>query len=198
MRPSATLCVLGSVTGWRASTDAFIAAFEKHGKKVKFLTFKEAQERLDKHLLAGQPLRHPRYGDDNGVRLLDDGGCLPHIVGRQAGIGAGDDNDAVLGRIVHHNRSSAGRSIHVPPDQGRVDAFRLIAADGVRSEAVMTDARNKRNVRAESCRRVLRGRRRRGSRVSGDVPSRRLLSAITIVSRRRFTELHDTQRLSRL
>ena len=32
-------------------------AREKHGKKVKFLTFREAQERLDKHLLAGQPLR---------------------------------------------------------------------------------------------------------------------------------------------
>ncbi len=45
-------------------------AVEKHGKKVKFLTFREAQDRLDKHLLAGRPLRRAD-GGDNGVRLLD-------------------------------------------------------------------------------------------------------------------------------
>src|SRR5262245_54904853 len=45
-------------------------AVKKHGKKVKFLTFREAQERLDKHLLGGHPLRAPD-GGDNGVRLLD-------------------------------------------------------------------------------------------------------------------------------
>ena len=43
-------------------------AVKKHGKKLKFLNFREAQERLDKNLLAGQPLRTPK-GDDNGVRL---------------------------------------------------------------------------------------------------------------------------------
>ena len=32
-------------------------AVAKHGRRVKFLTFREAQERLNKHLLAGQPLR---------------------------------------------------------------------------------------------------------------------------------------------
>ncbi len=42
----------------------------KHGPKIKFLNFREAQERLDKHLLGGQPLRAPN-GQDNGVRLLD-------------------------------------------------------------------------------------------------------------------------------
>ena len=46
-------------------------AVSKHGKKVKFLTFREALERLNRHLLAGQPLRHPEDGTDNGVRLLD-------------------------------------------------------------------------------------------------------------------------------
>ncbi len=45
-------------------------AAEKHGKKVKFLNFAEAQERLDKNLLAGHPLRDTK-GGDNGVRLLD-------------------------------------------------------------------------------------------------------------------------------
>jgi hypothetical protein len=42
----------------------------KHGKKVKFLTFREAQERLDKNLLNGHSLRRAD-GSDSGVRLLD-------------------------------------------------------------------------------------------------------------------------------
>ena len=45
-------------------------AVDKHGTKVKILNFREAQERLDKNLLAGQPLRDAD-GGDNGVRLLD-------------------------------------------------------------------------------------------------------------------------------
>jgi putative membrane-bound dehydrogenase-like protein len=46
-------------------------AVAKHGKKVKFLTFREAQERLNKNLLNSQSLRHPKHGGDNGVRLID-------------------------------------------------------------------------------------------------------------------------------
>src|SRR5438445_6598962 len=45
-------------------------AVQRYGKKVKFLTFREAQERLDKNLLHGEPLRATN-GQDNGVRLLD-------------------------------------------------------------------------------------------------------------------------------
>ena len=45
-------------------------AVQKHGEKVKFLNFREAQERLDKNLLGGNPLR-AENGRDNGVRLLD-------------------------------------------------------------------------------------------------------------------------------
>ena len=45
-------------------------AAQKHGSKVKFLTFREAQQRLDKNLLLGHPLRAAN-GQDNGVRLLD-------------------------------------------------------------------------------------------------------------------------------
>jgi len=41
-----------------------------YGKKVKFLTFKECLERLNKNLLMDQPLR-AKNGQDNGVRLLD-------------------------------------------------------------------------------------------------------------------------------
>src|SRR5262249_27222462 len=46
-------------------------AVGKHGKKVKFLTFKEAQERLNKNMLGGVPLRDPKTGRDNGVTLAD-------------------------------------------------------------------------------------------------------------------------------
>jgi putative membrane-bound dehydrogenase-like protein len=45
-------------------------AVAKHGRKVKFLTFREAYERINRNLLAGQPLRSADSGD-NGVRLLD-------------------------------------------------------------------------------------------------------------------------------
>ncbi len=45
-------------------------ADKKYGAKVKFLNFREAQDRLNQNLLAGQPLRAAN-GEDNGVRLLD-------------------------------------------------------------------------------------------------------------------------------
>jgi len=45
-------------------------AVKKHGNKVKFLNFREAQERLNKNLLGGKSLRGPD-GADNGIRLVD-------------------------------------------------------------------------------------------------------------------------------
>jgi putative membrane-bound dehydrogenase-like protein len=67
-------CMVFHPHGWIRNeqiVDLIDHAVTKHGKKVKFLTFREAQERLDRNLLAGQPLRDPRTGQDNGVRLLD-------------------------------------------------------------------------------------------------------------------------------
>ena len=56
----------------------------RYGKKVKFLNFREAQERLDKNLLAGQALRAAN-GQDNGVRLLDlnNDGYLDVLIGNE-------------------------------------------------------------------------------------------------------------------
>jgi putative membrane-bound dehydrogenase-like protein len=57
-------------------------AHAKYGKKVKFLTFREALGRLNKNLLGGQPLR-AADGGDNGVRLLDvdNDGYLDVVIG---------------------------------------------------------------------------------------------------------------------
>ncbi len=43
----------------------------KYGKRVKFLTFRECIERINKNLLLDQPLRRPSNGGDNGVRIVD-------------------------------------------------------------------------------------------------------------------------------
>jgi putative membrane-bound dehydrogenase-like protein len=59
-------------------------AVSKHGKKVKFLTFREAQERLNKNLLDGNPLR-AADGGDNGVRLIDlnNDGFIDVVIGNE-------------------------------------------------------------------------------------------------------------------
>lgn len=59
-------------------------AAKKYGARVKFLNFREAQDRLDKNLLAGEPLRAAN-GQDNGVRLLDlnNDGCLDVVIGNE-------------------------------------------------------------------------------------------------------------------
>ena len=45
-------------------------ASKTYGNRVRFLTFREAQKRIDANLLGGQPVRD-RFGRDNGVRLID-------------------------------------------------------------------------------------------------------------------------------
>jgi putative membrane-bound dehydrogenase-like protein len=69
-------------------------AVSRYGRRVKFLTFREALDRLNKNLLAGQPLRDPleherttapRSGFDHGVRLVDlnADGYLDVVVGNR-------------------------------------------------------------------------------------------------------------------
>ena len=53
-----------------------------HGKKVKFLTMREVDERMVENMLAGHSLRNAK-GGDNGVRILDiDGdGYMDVVIG---------------------------------------------------------------------------------------------------------------------
>lgn len=46
-------------------------AVEKHGKKVKFLTFRECAERLNRHLLLGSPIRNEKGGRGQSVIAAD-------------------------------------------------------------------------------------------------------------------------------
>ncbi len=74
--------------GWSRSeqiVDLIDYAVTKYGKKVKFLTFREALERLNKNLLGGVPLRDPKTGEDNGVRVLDvnNDGFMDVVIGNE-------------------------------------------------------------------------------------------------------------------
>src|SRR5207245_1666223 len=72
VRKQGTFTMVFHPHGWIRSgqiIDLIDYAVAKHGKKVKFLTFREALERLNKNLLAGEQLREPRTAGDNGVRL---------------------------------------------------------------------------------------------------------------------------------
>jgi putative membrane-bound dehydrogenase-like protein len=68
-----TMTMIFHPHGWIRNdqlVDLIDYAVQKYGTKVKFLSFREAQERLNRNLLAGHPLR-AADGSDNGVRLLD-------------------------------------------------------------------------------------------------------------------------------
>ncbi len=80
-------CLVFHPHGWIGKeqiVDFIDYADTKYGKKVKFLTFREAQDRLDKYLLGGQTLR-AADGGDNGVRLLDldNDGYLDVVIGNE-------------------------------------------------------------------------------------------------------------------
>lgn len=57
-------------------------AVDRHGDRVAFLQFSQCLDRVNEHLLAGQPLRDAK-GEDNGVRLLDlnDDGYMDVVIG---------------------------------------------------------------------------------------------------------------------
>jgi putative membrane-bound dehydrogenase-like protein len=101
-------CLVFHPHGWIKSEqviDFIDHAVSRHGNKVKFLTFAECQQRLDKHLLAGQPLRSTK-GEDNGVRLLDlnGDGFMDVVIG----------NDAVKQTRIWDSRKNAWQTSDFP------------------------------------------------------------------------------------
>jgi putative membrane-bound dehydrogenase-like protein len=73
VRKQGVMTIVFHPHGWIRATQMveFVEyAASQYGKRVKFLNFREAQERLNRHLLAGRALRDVG-GGDSGVRLLD-------------------------------------------------------------------------------------------------------------------------------
>jgi putative membrane-bound dehydrogenase-like protein len=90
VRKQGTFTLVFHPYGWSKPEqviDLIDRAVNRYGKKVKFLTFREAQERLNEHLLGGVPLR-AADGQDNGVRLLDlDGDGFLDVVAGNGKVG---------------------------------------------------------------------------------------------------------------
>ena len=60
-------------------------AVEKHGKKVKFLTFREALERINENLFDGESIRHARRAEQIVlIDLNDDGRVRQNEIGTAA------------------------------------------------------------------------------------------------------------------
>ena len=86
------------------------------------MTFQEAQRRIDRYLLAGQPLR-TEEGTDNGVRLIDlnDDGYIDVVIGnqqlRQSRVWVPENTSWKIGNfpvsLTASNSSSEGEDIRV-------------------------------------------------------------------------------------
>src|SRR5579862_3317141 len=60
---------------------------------------------------------------ENHVGPLNSRGRYPDVLGRQAGVGAGHNDDAVFSLIVHDNRCGAGRVMTILPHERSIYAF---------------------------------------------------------------------------
>jgi putative membrane-bound dehydrogenase-like protein len=89
VKKQGTMTMVFHPHGWIENTqlvELIDYAQETYGKRVKFLTFREAVERLTKNVLGGHPLRDPKTGADNGVRLFDinNDGYMDAVIGNAA------------------------------------------------------------------------------------------------------------------
>ena len=107
-------------------------ATSRYGGKVKFLTFREAVERMTRNVLGGNPLR-ATDGGDNGVRLLDlnNDGYLDVVIGndhvRETRVWSPENRTwkrsefpvALVSIDDHGQRQSTGARFGVLDDGGR-------------------------------------------------------------------------------
>lgn len=114
---------------------------EKHGPRIKFLSFRECLDRINQHLLAGHPLR-AAVGGDNGVRLIDlnNDGYLDVVVG---------NDEAKITRVWlpderrWRETSFPVQIVRVTEQGERVDEgvrFGILSDDGSASMMVLNDA----------------------------------------------------------
>ncbi|MBM4068252.1 MAG: hypothetical protein FJ271_04830 [Planctomycetes bacterium] len=116
------MCLVFHPHGW-CKSDQIIElidhAVAKHGKKVKFLTFKEAQERLNKEFLDGWPIRNAKTGADNHVQVA----CLAN----QGFIGALFKRRLIEGREYTRRRTWAAE-----PDGGG-NHWRVVSIENIKN-----------------------------------------------------------------
>jgi len=116
-------------------------AVERHGNKVKFLSFREVQDRLDEHLLGGHPIRAAN-GQDNGVRLIDlnGDGLLDVVIGndqvKQTRTWSGETGTWAIGEFPCRLVRTDGEGNHL--DCGA--RFGVLQRDGNASVLVRGDA----------------------------------------------------------
>ena len=121
--------------GWSSPqqhVDLIDYAQAKYGKRVKFLSFREALERIEKNVLGGQSLR-TADGKDNGVRLLDvnNDGYMDVVIGNehvhQTRIWSPDTHQWIVTDfptpIVNSDGSDAGVRFGIVSSDGRPAAI---------------------------------------------------------------------------
>lgn len=94
----------------------------KHGKKVKFLTFREALDRINKNFLMGFPLRN-KDGSRNGVQIYDSDGDGRLEVGIEATAGFSHDRARDLPERV---RKLLPAGVRYVDGQGRDAGLRFV------------------------------------------------------------------------
>jgi putative membrane-bound dehydrogenase-like protein len=124
VRKKGVWCLVFHPYGWMRNdqiVELIDHAVKTHGKKVKFLTFREVHERINKNLLGGQPLRNAK-GQDNGVRLfdVDNDGFMDVVIG----------NDRVNQTRLWDTKSNTWRVADFPARIGPGTRFGVLRGDG--------------------------------------------------------------------
>ncbi|HLW64027.1 MAG TPA: PVC-type heme-binding CxxCH protein, partial [Gemmataceae bacterium] len=100
-------------------------AQQKYGKKVKFLTFKEALERLEKNVLGGIPTRD-LTGADNGVRRIEAREVGAATLRTFAVLEQKGDRNEILLRLWDEKNGKWRSITSTPPANRPYDAYPIV------------------------------------------------------------------------